>query len=50
MVRVVGPRGRLVIADTDWRSLTFDLIAPDSVTQALRAFSRPWPMTSVADC
>jgi len=44
MVRVVRPGGRVVVADTDWRSLTFDLIEPDvhdAVTAAFRALRGP---------
>jgi SAM-dependent methyltransferase len=44
MVRVVRPGGRLVIADTDWRSLMVDLIEPDvhdAVTEAFRAIRGP---------
>jgi ubiquinone/menaquinone biosynthesis C-methylase UbiE len=44
MVRVVRPGGRVVIADTDWRSLMFDLIEPDvhaAVTEAFRAVRGP---------
>ena len=44
MERVVRPGSRLVIADTDWRSLMFDLIPPDvhdAVTDAFRAVRGP---------
>jgi ubiquinone/menaquinone biosynthesis C-methylase UbiE len=45
MVRVVRPGGRVVVADTDWRSLMFDLIEPD-VHDAAAVILGWWTSTS----